>query len=564
VETIFESFCVLISRHPTVFRPYGNQIKVVIRPYLAPTLCDRHFVPLSLSQSARRVAVLLYHTSAKNTSGEEWGKGIRALVRDVHGTVDQVYRAVVEDWEPATGYVSQRIDVNREVQGGGKSEDDLPAWNGIDAGIQRLEGMLRLLKEHFMHQTATSVNVPLDLVVDLLTRLMSVVPPTSTKSGSDFDGVRLHPAIEKNERDTLWAGLGNIHVASMELYLVFLDRLQHNFTSLAQRCLSQIAWVFSSHSHDEAFRCIMYQLMAKVLPLCGPSLDKSAVTLLIAAIKTCCKEFQLPEDDGPSRSQNNSEKSSGNGSSANIDAFLTVKTTLETVAVNGDSEVQNVARRLLPLLLSHLPQHHLQGYLRAKIDQTAILAQNKEALLASVLNPYLGGNGRTLPSILPHLCRAFPNDPAVEALLRPRLPVLRQNEATFQGDELVEEPAQEADDLMENVVVSEAFEDTRRNHIDFKNVPTSGDQSPGSSIQLPKAGTKISQDHWGGASHVRDAKIEPTVKEEKFSLPLPPHVEPGNTTLSHMAPGTEDEEEGSDESVHLIMDLSDSEDESLS
>src|SRR5271155_3266128 len=73
VETIFESFCVLISQHPTIFRPYGNQIKVVIRPYLAPTLCDSHFVHFSLSQSARRVAVLLHQTAVKNTSGEEWG-----------------------------------------------------------------------------------------------------------------------------------------------------------------------------------------------------------------------------------------------------------------------------------------------------------------------------------------------------------------------------------------------------------------------------------------------------------------------------------------------------------
>ncbi len=48
-------------------------------------------------------------------------------------------------------------------------------------------------------------------------------------------------------------------------------------------------------------------------------------------------------------------------------------------------------------------------------------------MLASVLNPYLGKNRRTFPSILPHMTREFSNEPAVEAILRPRLPLVSQN-----------------------------------------------------------------------------------------------------------------------------------------
>lgn len=563
VETIFESFCVLIPRHPTIFRPYGNQIKVVIRQYLAPTLCDRHFIPLSLSQSARRLAVLLYQTAVKNTSGEEWGKGIRALVRDIHGTADQVYRAVIEDWESIAGYIRQYVDINQEVHGGAKSEEDLPAWNGIDAGIQRLEGMLRLLREHFMHHTATAVNIPLDLVVDLLIRLMSVVAPTNVRAAFDYDGVRLNPAIERNERDGLWAGLESIHVVSMEVYLVLVDRLQCNFTSLAQRCLSQATWIFSSHSHNEAFRCVLYQLMAKVLPLCGSSLGKSAFALLTPAIRACCKEFLMPGDE--SRVQGGGGKPPINGSSANADTFLNNKMASGTVAVSNGSEVLNAAMELLPMFLSHLPQQHLQGYLRAEIDQTAILAHNKEAMLASVLNPYLGKNGKILPSILPHLCRDFPNDPAVEAFLRPRLPVIRQSQAVSQDNEFIEEPLQETDDLMEDVVVhNAASEDTGAEHIGTQNVTVSSNQATEDSDQLPKVRTMASHDPWGGASHVRDAQIEPIVARENSSSPLPLPVEPSNAKLSHTAPAMEDEDEDSDESVHLTMDLSDSEDESVS
>lgn len=561
VETIFESFCVLIPRHPTIFRPYGNQIKVVIRPYLAPTLCDRHFVHFSLSQSARRVAVLLHQTAVKNASGEEWGKGIRALVRDVHGTVDQVYRAVIEDWESTAVYVSQTVDVNQEVQDGPKSEDGLPAWKGIDVGVQRLEGMLRLLKEYFMHQTATAVNLPLDLVVDLLTRLMSVVPPTNAKGASDYNGIRLHPAIERHERDGLWAGLENIHVISMEVYLVLVDRLQYNFRSLAPRCLSQVTWIFSSHSHDEAFRCVLYQLIAKVLPLCGSSLDKTAVTLLTPAIRACCKEFPMQGDGYRSRVQEDDGKPPINGSSANTDTFLNSKIASETVAVNNGSKVINAAWELLPLLLLHLPQQHLQGYLRAKIDQTAILAHHKEAMLASVLNPYLGKNGKTLPSILPHLCREFPNDPDIEVLLRPRLPVLRQNQALSQDHELIEEPLEETDDLMEDVVVhSVAFEDTGAEQIDTRKAIISSNQATEDRDWLPKARTMASHDPWGGASHVRDADIEPIAAGEN---PSSPPGEPRTAKLSHTVLAME-EEEDSDESVHLTMELSDSEDESVS
>jgi pre-rRNA-processing protein RIX1 len=566
VEIIFESFCVLIPRHPTIFRPYGNQIKVVIRPYLAPTLSDGYFVPLSLSQSARRVAVLLYQTAAKNTSGEEWGKSVRALVRDIHGTVDQVYRAVIEDWESTAGYVSQTVDVNQEVQGGAKSENDLSAWNGIDAGVQRLEGMLKLLKEHFIHHTATAVNIPLDLVVDLLTRLMSVVPPTNATGGSGYNGVRLHPAIERNERDGLWAALENVHMAAMEVYLVLVNRLQHNFTSLAQRCLSQVAWIFSSRPHEVAFRCVIYQLTAKILPLCGFSLDRPAVALLTPVIRACCKDLPMQDGEHQSRAQRDAGNPPRNESSANVNTFLNNKTASETLIVNNGSGVLEAAGELLPLFLSHLPQQHLQGYLRAKIDRTAILAHHKEAMLASVLNPYLGKNGKTLPSILPHICREFPNDPAVEVLLRPRLPVLRQNQAISQDQQLIEESLQEADDLMEDVVVhSAAFEDTGARHIDTQKGTISSTQATDDNDRLLKFRSTASHDPWGGASNDRDAQIEPIISRENFSSPLAPLAEPSNAKLGQTVPEMEEEEEeDSDESVHLIMDLSDSEDESVS
>jgi pre-rRNA-processing protein RIX1 len=567
-ETAFQSFGLLIPRHPTIFRPYNNQIKAVIRPYLASTLCDRHFVPLSLSESARCVAVLLYQTAAKNNSGEEWVKGVRALTNDLHGTVDQVYRAVVEDWESTAGYISQTVDVNQEVHGGSKSEEDLPAWNGIDAGVQRLVGMLRLLKEHFKHQTTAAVTIPVDVIVDLLTRLLSVVSATNAKGSSELLGVRLHPAIERNERDGLWAGLESIHVASLEIYLVLVNRLQHNFTSLAQRCLSQVAWVFSSHLRDEAFRSVVYQLVAKVLPLCGSSLDKSSVALLTPVIRACCKDFPVPDDGYRCRVREEGGKPPKNGSSANADTFLNNKVGSTTLVDSSGSVAHNAAMALLPFFMSDLPQEHLQGYLRATIDQTAILTHHRDAMLASVLNPFLGKNGRILPSILPHLCREFPNDPAVEALLRPRLPILRRGQTLSQEQELLEESAEVEDDPMEDVAIhNAACRDTEEEQAGTNIAAAGDDQAPERSLKETKLSVTPSIDHWGVPIENRDgvrAKINSANGKDSFHSPPLPPMEPNNAKPSHSTPAIDREDDDSDESVHLTMDLSESDDESIS
>lgn len=566
IETVLESFCLLIPRHPTIFRPFNNQIKDIIRSYLAPTPCDRHFVPFSLSECAWRVAVLLYQTAAKNTSGEEWGKGIRALISDIHGTIDQVYRAVIEDWESTAGYVSKPVDINQEVHGGAEFEEDLPAWKGIDAGVQRLVGMLGLLREHFNHQTPTTVTIPIHIIIDLLTRLLSVVPATNAKGSSDYEGVRLHPAIERHEREGLWAGLQSIHVASLEVYLVLVDRLQVNFISSAQRCLSQVAWVFSSYLHDEAFHSMAYRLLAKIIPLCGSSLDKPAVALLNPVVRACCKDLSVLDDEYRSQAQEDVAKAPINGSSANADTFLNNKMGLPTVVICSGSVAHNAAAGLLPLFLLHLPQQYLQGYLRAKMDQTAILAHHKDVMLASVLNPILGKNGRSLSSILPHLCREFPNDPAVEALLRPRLPMLGQGQPLPQEQELIEKVFKDEDDMMQDVTLhNAASSEMEEEQTNTHTAATSYDQAPESSVQIPKI-VAPSTDQWGGPFHHREVAddVKPVLGKKNFPSPPRQPIEPSNAKMSHAVPAIDEGEDDSDESVHLTMDLSESDDESIS
>src|SRR6266487_1997570 len=140
VETMFQSFAMLVPRHTTIYRPFVTQIRSAARFYLAPTLSDGLLVSSSLRESARRLVVVLHQTVPKNAGGEEWGKAVRELVKDVHLTADHVFRAVVEDWESTAGYAGQGIDVNQELSGGGRTNEDLPRWTGLHAGVERLTG----------------------------------------------------------------------------------------------------------------------------------------------------------------------------------------------------------------------------------------------------------------------------------------------------------------------------------------------------------------------------------------------------------------------------------------
>jgi hypothetical protein len=82
-------------------------------------------------------------------------------------------------------------------------------------------------------------------------------------------------------------------------------------------------------------------------------------------------------------------------------------------------------------MFSKIPTELLSTPLRGLIDKTAILTRNKDAMLSSVLNLVKPRKtkGSSMSSILPFLAREYPHEPSVEALVRPRLPVLRPRQA---------------------------------------------------------------------------------------------------------------------------------------
>lgn len=572
VETIFNAFSALLPRHPAIFRPSTKQIHLILRKYLAPTSSDARYVPSSLVGSARQLKVLLYQTAAKNTGGEEWTKGIRDLVKEAHQTTDVVYRSVIEDWESAAGYFSQPVDVNEELHGGDESETHYPFWTGMSSGLQRLVGFLGLIEEHFKLPTPTAVAIPLGSLVDLLTRILSVVEAKTTKGTSNYGSVRLNPSIERSEREELFCGLPAVHVAAMRVYDVLSDRLERNFTSLAHGTLDQVIWVFPAGRHEELFRAAVYSLVSKLMPLVGSSLPRTAVAGLIPILRSCVTDLQ-PNTELEVEMDGKSTKTT------NFDHFLVKDGFQSTSRENKRVEVQGPASALLPALLSHLPHHNLREQHRAELDRTAILTGHRDAMVASILNPFTRRNGSTFYSILPHLSRNFPGDEVVELSLRPRAPMVGRASTGRQDEPVEDEPVYgelHDEDAMEGIVadmMSDSKEEPHPNPAgsQLENTEMSDEPAPKRINLWDQHSTKQKVFKEAAAENSFEATNSLKVKghEASFLAPVPTHravipVAPmSRTELGDPTPKStvDEDEDDSGESVHLNMELSESEDD---
>ena len=440
LETVLEALGELLPYHPTSFRPFVGQIRSLILRLLAPTPSNllqdgstKHSI-IEISSStgpctaaARRLFVLLHCCAAKNTSGDEWNKTLRTIIADIHNTTDQVFRAVFEDWEPSSKAQTNRTnarDYGAVISDAGTDLLGLPGWKGIHAGCERLSGLLLLLQSSLATPNSSAVSLPVGAIVDIITRILSVLVPAGTKHATYEGSVRLNPEIGREEREALWARLPHIHIAALRTLSTVLARLGAASAALSHGLLDLLLWVFRSEHTSDKIRTSTYGLVAQILGRFGPSLPRSAVSSMSPLIRACCKDL-LPSQERPAGELTvpGNKAAQGDGlSSSNADSYLHAATLLKPQTCS--LELQAAASALLPLLLTSLPQNILSFSLRSQIDRTAILSRNKEAMLASVLNPSTGKMGTS--SIMPLLARGFPEATAVEAFIRPRMPVLQR------------------------------------------------------------------------------------------------------------------------------------------
>jgi pre-rRNA-processing protein RIX1 len=332
----------------------------------------------------------------------------------------------------------------------------LPVWSGMFAGSERLVQLLRLIQTYLSNPTTNTVSINIGAVMDVVTRMLSLTVPGAGGKGYQ-NTVKLNNQASKEERDTLWLVLPEIHVAAIEVLLSLASRSQSSTLPLDALVIDQLVWVFASEKESLQVRAACYHATASLLQRSGVGLAKPAVDSLVPLMRACCDDV-LPVDSAstpakPAPSQTKTNGISSSQTTANADTFLnSSKVAVDTAS--GFLGLREAAWGLLPVLLAHLQAQYLSDGLRAKLDRTATLAQHKDAMVASVLNPPPSKRfGKPAASILPLIARSFPGEPDTELLLRPRMPVIRlgaqDTELEVNGmddDEEAEEDEEEAED----------------------------------------------------------------------------------------------------------------------
>ncbi|KAI3343595.1 rRNA processing/ribosome biogenesis-domain-containing protein [Ustulina deusta] len=417
VETIFEAISALIPLHPTTLRQFSGKFKAEVRPFLVPTISDNVLIPVTLQASSRRLAIRFHMTAAKGADSTEWTKHVEELVKTLHSTADQVFRAVQETWESTIGYKPQPVNIDAEPQGGNEDFDQFPRWVGVQAGGERIVALLDFIAEYLRCHTRAAVTIPITAIADVVSRISSIKPPCSSKERPDLG---MNSAIGREERDELWTVFPDIQIAAMRMHLALIQRLEKNYIPLAQETLEQILRILQSTYRLPHARTTAFILMKEILHLCGPTLPRFTVESLGLLIKCCCRDLlgaagYLPKPKPQSSSilQNGQKPKT---ISQNADAFLPGKSQDDMISVSLGPVHLSAAETLLTTLFSHLPQQYIPSSLRSQMLKAAILGRNRYAQVASILHPARDRSGRTIQVILPYLTQQFPHDESVEVL----------------------------------------------------------------------------------------------------------------------------------------------------
>lgn len=448
-HTVIQALCELIPNHPSLFRPFVAQIRLLVQPLIAATQSDLGMsreknlsinAP-SIAQHSRKLFVLLNVCAPKKLSGDEWTRSVQNVINSSHRTADLVFRAVIEDWEPSSTRIQSDSIATRlfsETISDMESDDlGLPGWRGIYAGMERLDGLLRTIQTFLTGSTPSNVNLPISSILDVVTRVLSVTAPLAENRNAAHGDLRVNSEIGRDEREGLLSSLPSVHVLALGVLSTLISRLGYNSASFCQGALTQALWLFESEYANSDVRKMTYELTAEILALVGLSLSKSTAPLMSNCAEKCCEDLMSPmrSSCGLLDSTQPSRKLAANGAvTLNADSYIKSPTTA-TEGLAVPNSIQLSASKLLPFLLTHVPRDFFAFGMRAEIDRVAILTRNKKAMLASVLNPpSKPKSGPEMSSSLIFLAREFPDKLEVDALMRPRLPVLQRRRDDEDGE----------------------------------------------------------------------------------------------------------------------------------
>ncbi|KAG5805074.1 hypothetical protein H9Q74_010461 [Fusarium xylarioides] len=570
IETICDALSALIPLYPTTIRPSNSKLKTAVKPYLVPTQSDETVIPQSLQRASRKLVISLHHVAAKSGGSDEWAKLIDTLLKELHSTADQVLRAVQESWEGTSGFTRSQVELDNEPSGGGSSADELPAWSGINAGADRLIGLFQYLSDCLRYPTKAPVTIPTSALVDAASRLL-LIARLSSKSQTWDQALQTNAAIAREEKDELWAALPDIHIAALHLIEALSQRLGQNAVSIAPEILDHLVRVFKSGINLPTVRTTGYTVLKEILLISGPTLSKPSVGSLDPVFGACCRDLQqdaghLKEAEKPAATGTDSKK---NSIAANADLFLQPQAAAVVSNPSLEPKHRAAAADLLPVILSKVPQRHLKASLRGLVDQTAILTNSRDAMLASVLNPYKDQRGRVYPSILPHLTQQFPDDKDLEILrtnIRAGAQSLAEGEESLEALPIEEEEEEEEEQDAVPEKKGDLFKPGALPTLPHaeKNLPIQSNPfapiekaAPSTENAFARASSPPKRKHEGSDS-------APPKRQVLEKSPSPDRVLPAPIPKAPVVakePEEEEDDDDDDESVHLNMELDDDEDE---
>lgn len=566
IETICEAFATLIPLYPTTFRPFSSQIRNALRPCVAPTSYDDRYISKTLTTASRKVVVALHYVAAKSTGNDEWVKLQDDLLKELHLTADQVLRAVHESWQPAAGYDRSKADLDGEPRRIEAGLEHLPSWEGINAGAERLQGLFEYLGDCLSYGTKASVAVPIGALMDAICRIC-VIARLTPKTQTWEQAVETNPGVSRDEKEELWSAMVTLHIAALRLILRLVNVLNKDMIPFIPDALDHLTRTFRSGISTPELRSTGYEVLNSILCVAGCTMSKHTIEMLDTIMASCCRDLQ--EDIGLLKQTEKtaaSAKDKKTGLLANADLFLQSKTDIQEVVLSLESTHRNAAASLLTALLSQIPQVNLKPTLRGLLDKTAILTHNKDAMYASVLNPYKDQRGRLYASILPYLSRQYPEDPNLEILrsnlrtsgagandMSAALNLLDEADGVEDKDEVMGEDADQEE--KENGTSHTQSVDLSAPRLNFEAAigenpfAATADESVKSN-----AFADVTNDNASKRKNEEVARYPAAKRQDREAKPQPTNatVEPANAA---------EESESDDESVHLNMELDDDEDE---
>jgi pre-rRNA-processing protein RIX1 len=438
--TVLQCWEGLIPQHPATFRPFITRF----RPICLSLLSDIN-TPDTISRSAGALLVALHYSAPKNTAASEWSQLCGDTVHAAHATADLLFRSVHEDWAPAVSglnHTTASSHLKGEQPSCGPDAIGLAGWNGVHDGALRLSRLLGLLEASFAVTTATEVLIPLSSVIDLCARLLALtIPGTNKDSGYTH---KLNAEFGKDEREMMWSEISTIHLSCMRLLCMVVERFQYAILPVSKSLIDHLSWLFDAEHNLPEIRTSSYEMLSLILPVVGPTATESDVKKVSSMIRHACSDLSA------TLTRFESQPVNGKGpktATTNVDSFAgPIKTSIDQKIWPERSASQNMAMNLICMLLKSVPAHLIPNTLRTEIDRTAVLTQDKQALLASVLNPAKAHQGRhATASLLPFFVHVASGLEA-ESLLRPRMAVVVEKQpngtidstADYEGGEVVE------------------------------------------------------------------------------------------------------------------------------